>query len=494
MNVITSYQISLNAYVQKILVLIAGLVILSFLVWFLTRTPKGSKKRVWWRNALLVIFCISVYYWGYGSNNPVKPAKTITWSWYLAYHEYGYVPCTLETFALSTNVVTRPEGYSEEHISQISFSESPAEQEYDRPDILLILNESFYDLRQITDLMEDAPFLEHLEGMERLLTGYAVVPNSGGSTNASEYELLTSNSLQLMPGVTPFNALDLTDANSVVSHMNALGYNTLGAHCMDSSNYSRKVGYDALGFDEIYFDEDFSIIEYIPGRGYNSDKANYENVIQWYDAMPEDQGRFLYLLTIQNHGDWNQSPAENDTIHAQTDYGEYDAIVDEYLTCIDYSDIAFQYLTDHFSSVERPVIICMVGDHSPNFAGNIADSKYSAEEQELLLRRVPMVIWANFDLEVQELGTMSMNYVVPTLLEMANVERSAYYDYILEMKQQVPVISSYGKYYDTEGNQYDYDQDTGLPYEALVNDYFYLEYHNISGKTNREIYIPGNQN
>ena len=48
--------------------------------------------------------------------------------------------------------------------------------------------------------------------------------------NSTEYEMLTSNSLILMPSITPFNWLNLYNANSVVSYLKGLGYTTMAAH------------------------------------------------------------------------------------------------------------------------------------------------------------------------------------------------------------------------------------------------------------------------
>ena len=57
----------------------------------------------------------------------------------------------------------------------------------------------------------------------------------------------------------------------------------------------------------------------------------------------------------------------------------------------------------------------------------------------------------------EELGTMSMNYVVPTLLELGGLPKSPYYSYLLQTKEQIPVLSSYGVYYDAQGNLYKID-------------------------------------
>ena len=57
--------------------------------------------------------------------------------------------------------------------------------------------------------------------------GHTISPHVGGGTNSSEYEMLSSNSLMLMPSITPFNWLNLHKANSLVSNLKDLGMPTL---------------------------------------------------------------------------------------------------------------------------------------------------------------------------------------------------------------------------------------------------------------------------
>lgn len=362
------------------------------------------------------------------------------------------------------------------------------------PDILLILNESFYDVGQITDIKTDIPYLNHVSSIENTLTGYAITPSIGGGTNSSEYELLTSNSLQLMPGITPFNTLDLYNATSIVSHLDSLGYSSIASHPQDSSNYSRAQGYPALGFDSSFFISDFNNVEFYHDRNwYETDESIYKNMIKWYEDTAEQSPHFQYMLTIQNHGNWEFNDPKYDLVHVQDDYGEFTEPLNEYLTGIHLSDVAFKNLTDYFSSVDRPVIICMVGDHAPNFASSIIDSKYSEEEKQLLLRKVPLVIWANFPLKDIELGTISMNYVVPTVLDLAQTDLTPYYSYLLHTKESVPIISSYGYYFDNDGNSYKYAEDSGCEFEHIVDNYFYLEYNNLHSSKIPELFIPYNQ-
>lgn len=489
MNVLSNYTFSMDANVGKLLMLTGSVIALSFLCRYLVNDRKLSMKAIAIRDCILILCCLGIFTWGYLGPNPVKPVKTLTWTWTEPYLQYGYVPCTVESLMQSISIVNRPDGYSPEAVEDIAIPSEYSGTDA-TPDIILILNESFFDLRQVTDLETDRSYFPHIQAMDNLLTGYAVIPGPGGGTNGAEYELLTCNSLQLMPAVTPFNALGLTDANSIVSHLSALGYTTLAAHSEPAVNYSRGIAYPRLGFDRVYFEPDFKDVEYYYDRWFETDESLYKNLIRWYEETPSQDPRFLYLLTIQNHGPHDINPSQHDRIHVKTDFGEYTESVNEFLTCLSLSDEAFYGLTEYFRSADRPVIICMMGDHAPTLAKSIIDSDYSQEEAALRQRTVPLVIWANFPLREQSLGTMSANYVLPSLLEIGGVKLSPYYRYLLNMKSEVPIFTSYGKYYDKDGTLYSFSSASGSPYEKLVDGYLYLEYHNLQSTRNQSLYDP----
>ena len=492
MAVISSYHFTIDYHV--------GVILLFFLISlesailmrrYVPAYPSNNRIRLVC-NAFLLLICASVLFFGYLSDDPVKPPNTIFWLWSEAYNTYGYAACTVESFTQTINVVNEPDGYSEHAVQSIEINNNAIDSAQN-PDIILILNETFYDLAQISEPNANIPYMQNINSMDNLLKGYAVVPVAGGGTNASEYELLTSNSMQLMPGVTPFNALDLNGSNSIVSHLNTLGYYTIGSHAESPSNYMRGQAYPALGFHEIHFNEDFLDKEYLDGRIWHAtDQSLYNNLIRWYENAPADAPRFLYLLTIQNHSPHDQRDSRYDIVCTGNDYLENTQLVNEYLSCIYHSDQAFQNLIEYYSAVNRPVIICMVGDHAPSFALSITDGKNHDESWELAIRKVPLLIWANYDLADVELGTMSMNYVVPTLLDLADVKLSSYYSYMLEAKKSVPIITAYGRYYDAAGNLSFYETDDGAPLEDIVDQYFYLEYHNLLGTRNQKLFAPYN--
>ena len=96
--------------------------------------------------------------------------------------------------------------------------------------------------------------------------------------------------------------------------------------------------------------------------------------------------------------------ASLDIVHAATDYGEYDELMDEYLSCIHMSDDAVQELCDVLYQTvrgDRPqgsAGVCR--DHAPSFVDHVADkTRTEGNDLQILERSTPFFIWANYPLE-----------------------------------------------------------------------------------------------
>ena len=491
MNVIGSYDLEINTRVIYIVLITVLNILLSLTAKKIEPQKNNNIRFILAKNLIIASLGTIVLYFGYFSPNPIKPKKVVGWSWTEAYSQYGYMACSIELIESVSNAIEKPKGYSEEIVASIPLSNGSVGHE--TPDIILILNETFYDLNQITDLQTDVPVLENINSIDNVIRGYTIVPAAGGGTNSSEYELLTSNSLQLGKGITPFNVLNMNNANSIVSHLKKLGYYTTGAHSETGNNYSRARGYEGLGFDSIYFDNQFLNKEYYADRYFETDASLYQNLISWYEEqILSDNPQFMYLLTMQNHGGWELNDSKYDTVHALNDFGDYQEQVNEYLTSIKMSDEAFKILTDYFSTIDRPVIVCMLGDHSPSFAANLTDDSVYWLDNYFRLRATPFVIWANYDIEDSDMGYISLNQVVPTILETGNIKTSPYYQYLIDLRKDVPVISSCDFYTDKDGTQYYYYTEKDSPFYEEVKNYFYLEYNNLQNDKLQNIFEPYN--
>ena len=486
-EVMGSYTLKITQDVVKIALLYLPILAIAFVQ---AQLVKGAPKRAGWkargvRAAGSALGVFLVMFFGYFGPVTIKPKTTYGWAWQNTYYTYGYLAGTIEATSLMADPIIEPEHYNDAAAVNTArkaddyIAPASPESAEDYPDIVLILSESFYDFDLVTDLQADTDIMPVTKNLPNSVYGHTISPHVGGGTNSTEYEMLTSNSLILMPSITPFNWLNLYNANSVVSYLKGLGYSTMAAHPYTNSNYRRDSAWLALGFDETHFQSDFTTQETYGDRPYQTDSATYRDWETMYEAMPEDQPRFSFLVSIQSHGD-------------------YDALMDEYLSCIKMTDAAVQELCDYFTAqyekTGRKVIVAMAGDHAPSFVAHVADPSFAETDNELLIleRSTPFFIWANYPLEhtaaatstTDPLNRMDMVMLTPTLLQQAGLPLSDYYEYLLEMKHNTPVVTAANDYMKVDGTTAEYGADPAL--DEWAKGYLMLEYNNIGAHAKRD--------
>lgn len=504
-NVLVSYKLGFPPAVRSIVLWMLPIAVIMVVQFRLVR---GLSRRISWRQrgvraAVCSVFIFCIFYVGYFSFYPLVPIKHNYWSLQEVYNKYGYLAGTVSASSLLQDPIVQPEGYSDQAAQDAASRvtgacATPETQEY--PDIVMILSESLYDLNLVTDLQTDQEVFPVLNSLENALQGHMVAPQECGGTNSSEYEMLTSNSLMLMPSITPFNWLNLNGANSLVNYLESLGYTTMAGHPYPQENYRRGTAWQALGFDKTYFLEDFPQAQtvYYGNRPYQTDSATYQDFEAMYEAMPADQPRFAFLISIQSHGDYDMNDPSLDIVHAATDYGEYDHTVDEFLSCMRLTDEAIgelcRYFTNLYEETGRKVVVALAGDHCPSFTDHILDESIThLGGLHMLKRCTPYFIWANYPLEYTDLAVneddplnrMDMVMLAPTILQQAGLPLSPYYQYLLEMKEFAPAFTNLWDYLDPkQGEVLTFRQSEEA--QAWVNGYFYLQYNNIGAHAKRD--------
>ena len=214
---------------------------------------------------------------------------------------YGYY--TNLYISIRDYFVEKPESYSPEYIRSL-------EQEYiqecdstaDLPDILVIMNESFADMRIFNENLPTnqpvTPFLDSLQ--ENMISGYALTSVYGGGTANAEFEALSGFSMQFFPdNATPYQQYIHDKTFALPWVLDSAGYTCLATHPYLANGWSRPKVYPAFGFSESTFIEDYpqeNIIRY-----YVSDQEMYEYMLQKMDTAG-DAPVFLFGITMQNHG------------------------------------------------------------------------------------------------------------------------------------------------------------------------------------------------
>ena len=113
------------------------------------------------------------------------------------------------------------------------------------------------------------------------------------------------------------------------------------------------------------------------------------------------------------------------------------------------------------------------------------DPSIPEEDLTYLIKSTPLVIWSNYGLASENIGYISLNYVVPMLLKTVGFPLSPFYQYQVNLMENIPVIMSYRSFYDIHMNRVPYDE--SKPMTQNVQTYFNMCYGHL--KENKFPYI-----
>ncbi len=369
----------------------------------------------------------------------------------MLYYIDGYLVATC--LEVKNSHITAPDEYSTQRVEELLSAagdgrELSDEEREELPHVILIMNESFSDLRILGNLelnQENMEFFYSLK--ENTLRGYVNASVFASGTANSEFEVLTGCTTAFLPvNYYPYQQGIRKPLNSMVSQMKKYGYTTYSMHPEAATNWNRDKVYRYYGFDTSLWQEDFEGAERIHSGV--SDEETYKKVIELYEGREAGEKLFVFDLTMQNHGGYivDESPYAVTAVNMDKEQ------VNEYLSLVKISDEAFAELIGYFAGQEEKVIICMFGDHQPYVSDSILGSGSDGNvEQKLNKYRTPFVIWANYDIEEAEGYDISMNYLGGLLLRTAGVPLTPYFAYLEQLRTDYPVITFNG-YLDREGN------------------------------------------
>lgn len=393
----------------------------------------------------------------------------------LLYYYNGYLVATC--LEMKNSHITPPEGYSVERAAAIleaAMEEGSSEVSTEElPHVILILNESFADLRILGDLELNQENMEFFNSLtENTVRGYVNAPGLGGGTANSEFEVLTGCSMALFPtNYYPYQQAIKKPVTSLVSRMQDNGYTVISMHPANANNWNRKKVYGYYGFDESLWKEDFADAERIHNGA--ADAETYRRIIELYENRKADEKLFIFDLTMQNHGDYfgGDPPYEVQSAKIQ------DARLDQYLTLVKISDGAFEDLVGYFEKQDEKVVICMFGDHQPWLSQLITGSDGRdgslGAEQMMKMYKTPFVIWANYDIEEADNYDISLNYLGVLLQRTAGIPLSPYFLFLEKQCEEYPIITVNG-YVDSEGNYTNWSSEGNEFPEYRILQYNYL--------------------
>ena len=371
------------------------------------------------------------------------------WQGNLEYSEWYYFCRTA-----GNAIVEQPAGYSEQTLGEIA-AQYPGEQGTVQPNLIVVMNESFADLRDVGDFQTNAdymPYLRSLAGQDNTITGDLYVSTFGGGTATTEFEVLTGDTTAFLPyGSSPYQMYVKNALPALISGLAEQGYYTTSLHPYRATSWNRQQVYERFGITAQYYEDDFTNdAERV--RSYISDSESYRKIIEIYENKPEGQPFFMFNVTMQNHGGYIPDDTDNfeQSIHLMGDLEGKFPEVDEYLSLVKRSDEALSELIGYFSAVDEPTAIIFFGDHQPNVPSAFFDTLLSNAGTETGIARTekkmvtPFLIWANYDIEGQHDVKLSTSYLMSYALDALGCSTSGYDQLRLAVQQQVPLLNRNG--------------------------------------------------
>lgn len=392
--------------------------------------------------------------------------------------------------------IKKPDNYSKDIINKLesAYSIKSRIPIYD-VDVIVIMSEALGDVtifdKYLNTNADVMPFIQSIQ--EDTIKGHALVSAIGGGTSNSEYEFLTSNSLGLLPiGCFPFQQYIEKGSYSIVTGLENYGFTTLGTHPADKNNYMRSLVYPSLGFNKSFFMDDYPNIVKI--REMISDQEMFDQLIDWYEGNNELKNQFIFGVTMQNHSPYNFENIAFSTPTFIYNLNQQYPDVEQYLSLLNESDHAFHQLFSYFSEVDNDVIIVVFGDHmpqlNPTFYEELHGGPFDTLEEQMLQYTVPFFIWANYDIEEQDIGLTSLNFLSNYVYEAAGLPLPAYNAFLKDVQEIIPAMNAFGYYSKTKNEFIPYEEAEGKEAEMLEL-YQILQYNSLFDEENRsQIFFP----
>lgn len=484
LNVANQYTYQIRYQDIVVLVLFTGCTIVFLLQ---DRMKWSESRKIFIRISGVIFFCVCLVGIKSDAIQEFILPEANKWNGTSTYTENGFL-LSFMTFGTYLTV-EKPEDYEISEIQNINkkYVNKEASVEEDLPNLIVIMSESLADFSSIRELSTNCNEFEFWDQLtENTIKGEILVSTKGGGTANTEYEFLTGNSISFfsygyIPYVTNWEQLD----SSIAWNLKEQGYETIAMHPGTRTNWSRDRVYPKLGFDTFYSVESFDDWKEWK-RDMVTDYANFEKILEIIRNRENDKPYFLFNVTIQNHSDYVTNVVPITVYTEDANYLD----INEYLTLIKKSDDALEYLIQELQKEEEKTAVVIFGDHYPGINNEQLSWIYeksidtvSLEEMQMC-HTVPFMIWTNYDIEEEEAGLLSANYLGSYVLDKLNLNMKPWNYFLLDLQKNVQAMNVLG--YTLDGSVYQtYDDIKQQP--AILREYFKLQYNQLFDESERLI-------
>ena len=349
----------------------------------------------------------------------------------------------ITNFAVSINqtvatAVQKPEEYSESVIDSLLSSEdefpdvrvdAPV-RETVMPNVIFIMSESYGDFRRLNTVKNGDEIYGDLDAVcAEGAFGTNIVPTFGNGTVRTEFELMFGLPVKSLNNAgIPHKLLNSgVEQDTFASLYKAAGYSTTYIHPFRSNFYDREDIYQDYDFDQMIFEDDFTVPTH-NFRNFIDDDSAFR---QAEAILAETKGPdYIHITTMQNHQPFIDGIGEE---------------VDNYFAGIQLSNQALREFTNRLKALDEPTLLVFTGDHFPFFTPecNYYNDMGITMENCSKLYEKTWLVWSNYGLDLSGLPKekISTFYLPHLAYQLTGLPSTQFVDTILEEMAEEPVYS-----------------------------------------------------
>jgi len=338
------------------------------------------------------------------------------------------------------NRLREPDNYTEDYVEEITDVKADTSEDFNggkKPNVVVIMSESYADFRVFDELNVDDKYYEGFDkAVEEGYGGIAITPTYASYTVRSEFELLFGLPVRgLNAPNMPQRELADREQPALAQYYKSWGYSTAYVHPFQSNFYSRAKIYGEFGFDKMIFHDDIDNVSdfTVPVEHYGTyvdDKTVYDQLIDLIKTT--DDPLYVHTTTMQNHQPYNQGEDPND------EFGNY-------LQWIQHSNEGLTVFLDELKNIDEPTLVFFVGDHFPSLRGetSVYNQLYLDGVTCSVLYEQRYFIWSNYDADYSKIpdNKVSFFYMPYVLLNIIDAPRDAFIEKMNEFMETLPVYS-----------------------------------------------------
>lgn len=272
-------------------------------IYFLFFIVLGSRIRIrmhkWVHvgvSVLAVLYVAGWYYTVMDTPNPLGKEFMVNY-WNVGDTRNLNGACLSYFLLLKDSKVDVPDRYSEKALQAIA---NAAVMDYEfaqdtgqKPNIIMIMNEAWSDLRVLGELETTEPYMPFVDSLtDNTLRGELYVSILGGLTANTEFEALTGNSLSLLSAaVIPYQNQVQHDMPSLARVLENQGYETMAMHPNGEGTWGESMFMPILDLTSSSIRVYGRPYEYV--KGFISDACNYKEIIHRYEIRNPNSPFFV---------------------------------------------------------------------------------------------------------------------------------------------------------------------------------------------------------